>query len=165
RAAAIGARMVTAAVGEIAIKCRILGRHLPFRLGRKPLPGPFGVSIGLVITDMHNRRGGVEALFAGQREYPPALLRGAPIERRLPTLLLHRRPALGQPIFGLTIAARGDELGEFAAAHRPARQAERVEPHAMPRRLVVESKNLALVADPYQPARKVDPLERHPGAR
>ena len=63
------------------------------------------------------------------------------------------------------IAPGGDERGKLAAGDRPSRQAVRLQPDAVPRRLVVERKILAVMTDFGEAAGKLGPLERRRIAR
>src|SRR5207249_5011130 len=121
-------------------------------LGRQPLVGPAGEGVGLVEADMVDRLGRVDRAIAQQREDSPRAVLAAPVERRLPALLLHRRPALRQPEFRPAIAALGDEFEEVAATHRVRGEAERLEPNLVARSLIVERETRAGMADLVEPA-------------
>src|SRR6202040_3008390 len=100
-----------------------------------------------------------ELLCAGQRKdalAPPIVLE--PIERRLPILLLHARPAIRKPEFRTAIAAIGDESLIFAIAHRTRRDAEGAQQDLMARAFIVEGKALAVMADQRQPPRMFQPF-------
>src|SRR6266850_1851796 len=99
-----------AAVREVAVKRRVAGGNLPFRFGRQAFFGPAREGVGLVEADVADRLGGIDRALAGQREDQPLAILAAPVERRLPALLLHRAPALRQPEFGPLVAALGDEI-------------------------------------------------------
>src|SRR5579863_7279389 len=103
--------VVMAAVGEVAGERDEVaergGRDFPLGLGRQPLAGPAGEGVGLVEADVRDRLGGIDPALAGQGEDAPLAVLDAPVERRFPALLLHDRPAVGQPEFGPAVAAVG----------------------------------------------------------
>src|SRR4029077_21223568 len=84
----------------------------------------------------------------------------APIERRLPALLLDDRPAIRQPEFSPAIAAIGDEFAVFAARHRIAGESKRVEPDFVAWPLVIEGEARAGMTDLMEPAGKLNPAAR-----
>src|SRR5204862_355898 len=83
-----------------------------------------------------------------------------PVERRCPAVLLDDAPALGRPPTPVGIATGRDELEELRVRHGPRREPVRLEQRAMPRPLVVECEAAAVVTDPHDAARDVEPLER-----
>src|SRR6516162_169415 len=152
-----------AAVSEIAGDRRALSGDLPLCLVRQPFAGPFGESVGLVKADMANRLAGVQPAAARQREDRPLPVFATPIERRVPTLLANRRPAIRQPEFRPAVGTILDETEKFATGHRPRREAERFDPNLVTGRLVVEGEIRPLVSDLFEPTVKVDPNERRSG--
>src|SRR5882762_10319641 len=131
------------AVAEIAGERQVALRDFPFRLSRQPLIGPAGEGVGLVEADMANGFRRVDRALARQGEDPPGAVFETPVERRLPALLLHRRPAVGQPEFRPVIAALGDEFEVIAATDRMRGEAERLEPYLVARPLIVERETRA----------------------
>src|ERR1700730_18375682 len=109
---------------------------------------------------MADRLGRGDRGFAPQGEDPPRPVLMAPVERCLPALLLHRRPALRQPEFRPAIAALGDEFEIVAATDRVRGEAELIEPDLVARPLVVECESRTAMADLVEPAGELDPSGR-----
>src|SRR5439155_12732894 len=149
--------MEMAAVTEIAGERELARRDFPFGLGRQALARPAGEGVGLVEADMAERFGRVDRALARQGEDAPLAVIAMPVERRLPALLLHRRPALRQPEFRPTIAALGDEFEIVSATDRLGGEAERLEPDLVARPLIVECETRAGMADLIEPAVEFDP--------
>ena len=127
----------------------------PFRFGGKPGTAPAGIGIRFEPAQMTHRCLGVAAAAARQGEFVVVL---PPVARRLPLVLLHQGPAFTHPQLGALIAPIGDEAGVAGVAHQAAAQLKWLQPHPVPRRLVVEVEPLALVADLRQPAGAGQPL-------
>ena len=65
----------------------------PFKFRRQTRAGPIRVSVGLEITDVRHRLGFIDRAETGEGEIPPRAVAFLPVERRLPALLVHSRPA------------------------------------------------------------------------
>ena len=70
-----------------------------------------------------------------------------PVARRLPAVVLHRGPAVGEPQRRVGVAAVLDEGEPFAVGHQRARDAHRPDQHAVRRPFIVEAIAVGLVAD------------------
>src|SRR5579864_3543373 len=109
---------------------------------------------------MDDGLGQVETLLTRQRKNAPIVTITPPIERGLPAMLLHRCPTVREPEFGLGIAARRGELGEFAACDRTVRETKRIHPDAVARTLIVKGEICALMADLNEPTGELDKSQR-----
>ena len=127
----------------------------PFRFGGESGTAPAGKGIRLKPAQMTHRCLGIAAAAARQAELRVLL---PPVARRLPLVLLHQGPAFTHPQLGALIAPIGDEGGVAGVAHQAAAQLKRLQPHPVPRRLVVEVESVALVADLRQTAGAGQPL-------
>ena len=78
---------------------------LPLGLRRQPSPAPAGEGVGLVVADVADRLGLVEAAGPAQRECPPGAVDPLPVQRRLPSLGLDGGPAVREPEVGTPVAA------------------------------------------------------------
>lgn len=132
-------------------------RRLPTRPGRQARAGPARERIGLVETDVADRRMRIDGCLAVQREREPGTVAIFPVQRRLPAVRGHRVPAGRQPQLGTPVAAVVDERDEIALSDGAGRDRKRREPHAMARRFVVEAESVAGMADLLHAA-----VERYP---
>src|SRR4029079_504830 len=108
--------------------------------------------LSLVIADVAH--GGVEAqgLWSGQGEIGPALGTEVPVERRGPSVSLHRGPAVREPELGTAIAAVFDEAEIVAGGDGAPAQVVGLEEDAMARTLVVEREAGSVVTDLHETA-------------
>src|SRR5439155_7905084 len=109
---------------------------------------------------MRDGHGGIEQHRTRERVQMPVTRLTLPVERRCPAALLDDAPALGCPPTPVGIATGRDELEELRVRHDPRREPVRLEQRAMPWSLVVEREATAVVTDPHDAARDVEPLER-----
>ena len=85
--------METQIVDEIPFDRQAGCGPFPFKLGRQARAAPVGESVRFKITHMRDRLGRINRAHAGEGEIPPDAILLAPVEWRLPALLVHRRPA------------------------------------------------------------------------
>ena len=119
------------------------GGVLPLELGGQTVAGPAGVGVGLEEAEVADGRLAevVERTEAVQGVDAPAGVGGVvalPVERRLPALGAHGRPALGEPELGAVVAVLVDEGEILRAGDEARREAVGREIDAVARRLVVE---------------------------
>ena len=144
---------------EIVAGERIAGaRRLPFELGGKPLAGPIGEGICLVVADVRDGRARIDRQQAFQRHLLPDAVALFPVARRVPALRLHRRPAVGEPDERLAVAAGFHEGEPLAVGDAAVGEAIGIEQHLVARPLVVVRKAGAVVADGADAAVESDEL-------
>ncbi len=139
---------------------------LPLELGRQAGAGPRRVRVGFVVGDVYDRLVWVELAHPTERVDPPAagVVRMAiPVQRSLPALGLHPRPAVRLPQLGTSIAAVVDEREPLAGGDEAVGERVVVEADLVARTLVVERESgdrtgiVAAVADLGEPTAEVDP--------
>src|SRR5262249_30480070 len=126
----------------------------PFELGGEPIPGPAGKGIGLVIADMGHRRGEVDRPEANQAHLHVAAFRLFEIKRPLPTLAVHRVPAVCEPKRRRGIAAVLGELDPLGVGHAARGELERTDQLLVTRAFVVIGEAIAIMPDLEDPAVK-----------
>ena len=147
-------------VGKVAGHRNTHGGDLPLGFARQSLAGPFREGVGFKKTDVADGFDRVQSTASGQGKDGPLAAVAAPIERRLPTLLANRCPAIRKPEFRALVTAGLDEAEILGAADRARREAEWFEPHLVSWGLVVEGKGLAVVPYLDEPTRELDPARR-----
>ena len=138
---------------------RLACGRFPFGLGGQARAGPAGIGIGLVIRQMHHRLARHQRPAARKREFLPASLLLAPVQRVGDLLAAAPVPALGQPVRGVGITTIGHEGQVLGIRHRPRCQRIGLQKDAVARQFVVEGKARACMACLHQAA-----LERLPVA-
>src|SRR5690606_6694105 len=98
-------------------------------------------------ADVAGGRGRIDGPEAVQAEGEPRAVFLFPIGRRLPALLLDRRPAVHQPEGRRRVAAVPDELDPLAVRHERTANLDGFDQGAVRGRLVVKMEAVALVAD------------------
>ena len=101
-------------VDEVSLDRQLGGRVFPFKLSGKARAVPIRVCVRLEIADVSDGFGFVDGPKTGESEIPPRAVPLRPVERRLPTLLVHRGPAERKPEFRSRVAA-GFHEGEILA--------------------------------------------------
>src|SRR3546814_6500058 len=90
---------------------------LPFGLARQAHAGPARKRIGFVEADVHHRCLRVERQPSTECKSAVQIL--GPVQRPLPTMLLHRTPALGQPQQWIAVTTLSNELAILAIGYQP----------------------------------------------
>lgn len=129
------------AIDEIALHRHTGGGLFPLGFGGQARAGPARERIGFEQAQVAYRRVRVAWAPAIQGEFASVRV---PIQRVLPALRLHHRPAIAEPGTGAAVATGVDELLELGVADHPMRQRMRTDQHAMTRRLVVVGEGIGL---------------------
>src|SRR6185295_2394316 len=127
-----------------------------FLLGRQMFAGKARKRIGLVVADVRDWRGGVDRLQAAERELLPAAIAFLPVAGCGPALVLHGRPAVGEPERRIGVAAGLDEFEPLAVGDEAARDAHGSDQNAMRGTFVVEAIALAVMADGMDALGQID---------
>src|SRR5580698_2913811 len=115
---------------------------LPFEFGWQAMAGPAGVCVGFEVADLANGSvgDGSERQVTAKGEDGPVCagcVAGlVPVEGRAPAIGLDGVPAGGEPELWATVAAVGDEGGEFGAGDEAVGERVRLKPDAMAGKLV-----------------------------
>src|SRR5689334_1160215 len=122
---------------ELVSEVRIRGGReaLPFGFSRQPSTGPAGVSVGLEITDVGDRRRPIDLSPSAQSELGALFV---PVERRGAALALHPVPTLGQPERWRPVTPICNELAPLRVGHTPVRNLMTGQEHAVAGPLGVE---------------------------
>lgn len=135
-------------------------REFPFGFRRQAGAAPARIGIGFVQRNVGDRARRVQRLQAVQREFQPATVFLAPVQRLLYFAAADLVPALGQPQRRIAVAAGVDKFQVLAVRHQARGQLEGRDVLAVARQLVVEAEAGAAVADLGQAALEVQPAQR-----
>ena len=110
--------LILPGIEEIAPDRRVACGAFPFGFRWKARAGPAGKCIGLIATDMHHRRGGIDRHRSAQGVAPPLAVLLPPIQRRIPAFALRAGPAIHKPQRLIGVTARLHEGDPVAVADR-----------------------------------------------
>src|SRR6266550_5441793 len=88
--------------------------YLPLRLCSEACISPMCISISFVVANVTDRLSWVHLAKAVKRHRPPAIISLFPVQRSLPSLLLHRIPTIREPQKRISIASIFYELQIFS---------------------------------------------------
>ncbi len=106
---------------------------------------------------MGHRRRAIDGLQAFERHGEPLPIALLPVERRVPSIAVDRRPAIGKPQRGGAVASVLHEREPFAVRDETVGQAEGMDEDVVTRCFVVPGKTFAVVACLANAAGIIDP--------
>ena len=148
--------MERVALHEVAFARLALSNRLPFRLGGQARTRPTGKRIGFVAAEVRHRRVHHQRAGSRQRVLVPGTVDLAPVERRLPVALPHRRPSIAEPQVRALIALILHELQILAIRHQTIRQLKGTQKRVVTGRFVIERKP-TICTDRNDPTLMIDP--------
>ena len=125
----------------------LLGRHLPFDLGREALARPLRKGLRFVIRDVGDRGLQIQWAQAAQGELAVLAFVFLPVERCLPALIVYCFPTVFKPMAKIAIGPVADKLEILPIAHQAIVQAIGGGIGLVRRAFVVVGETRALPAD------------------
>src|SRR5438034_9274037 len=130
------------------------GGDFPFMFRRQTHSFPASECIGLEIADMTHGLTQIQVAEPRESEPFPAITVRNPIERGIPSLLLHDVPPVRQPQLGSSITPIVHEIQKLSIGHKAVAQFEVAEPDEVGWFLVIVGKASSAKPDVISPGRK-----------